>query len=1210
MTNLLHLSAKILFYRAKALAQLKRYEDALDSLKECLEHIAYFEEEFIETFHLLPSYTAAADQGQALYQLLTNINFIKDKAINCGVQSLIEDYERVKVLKSQLSQEQNEYLELIQGAIQMSAHILAEDRNQILGQLLGRLLHFEEVINVLFSQTKQTKAPLLYLLTATLIPPIRGLVKTLIGHNQDVIAIAITPDGKQLVSSSWDKTIKVWNLRTGQVLLTIETSLVNNALAVTPDGKKLISASTDIKIWHLQTGEELLTLTGHQKAVNSLAVTADGQYLISGSSDNTIKTWHLQTGQELLTLTGRSESINGEVRSVAVSPNGSQIISGSADGKIKVWDLKTGQELLTLTGHRERVNAVAVTPDGEKIISAADYDRSEKTTIKVWDADRGEELMSLRSLFPSLNDADAIAIAPNGQKLIVNSDDTLGIWDLRWDGSLIATLKGHTRNITSLAITPDEKWAISSSEDCTIKVWDLQNTQKLPPLPGHKSSVQLMTVTLDGKFAVSTGYKDIKFWDLQTGQELRNFPRETYEGAIISLLLMPDNERIIVVSKDEDFNIWNLHSGEKILTLFHQDDVRSVAITSDGKKAISTSIDKTLKIWDLQSGRELRTLNGHTDWVTDVAITPDDQQAVSVSSDKTLKVWDLVSGLELQTLNIDIEFPRNVAITPDGNKIIVSGHSIKVWDRKSGEELFAFPGYYNVGYLDVRVPIAITPDSQKLIATSDNKNLKVLDLQSGQELLTLSGHTNIINYFSLAPNGKYLVSVANDQSLKIWDLESGKIVASFNGDSELYCCAISPDGLNIVAGENSGRVHFLRFNPDESEILQASNFTPGQLRHAEQLFNQGLELYKSSQYEQAIPIFEQSLNLKLDLYQTWWYRGQALSKLDGVEAIVEAHQSFSQALDFISMGDADYDSILMRCIDAKYEIADRLYNRAVAKENLEDIQGAIQDLTIAIGINDKFAKAYSFRAYLQIEAGNYQAAIADCNKALELNKDADLSLTYFYRGNAYKALENYLAAITDYTQALQLDPNFANAYNNRATSRASLGDIQGSIADFTQAIQIDPQDAITYYNRGILLKKYGNKQGAIADFSSVIGINPNFQDAYENRGILRFELEDYEGTIEDLTRAIYLKSNSSKVYGVRGFARYELGDNDGAIEDFTQALRLNPTEAYIYYSRGITRANMGDILGSRSDFQKAAQLYLEQGDIEFYQKVIQALQQI
>jgi WD40 repeat protein len=170
------------------------------------------------------------------------------------------------------------------------------------------------------------------------------------GHDSVVTSVNFSPDGKTLVSGSGDKTIKLWNVETGQEIRTLKGhDSVVSSVNFSPDGKTLVSGSWDntIKLWNVETGKEIRTFKGHDELVTSVNFSPDGKTLVSGSWDKTIKLWNVETGQEIRTLKGHDNS----VISVNFSPDGKTLVSGSDDNTIKLWNVETGQEIRTLKGH-------------------------------------------------------------------------------------------------------------------------------------------------------------------------------------------------------------------------------------------------------------------------------------------------------------------------------------------------------------------------------------------------------------------------------------------------------------------------------------------------------------------------------------------------------------------------------------------------------------------------------------------------------------------------------------------------------------------------------------------------------------------------------------------------------------------------------------------------------------------------------------------
>ncbi|MCL1475550.1 hypothetical protein LAY57_33565, partial [Argonema antarcticum A004/B2] len=177
------------------------------------------------TLRTLPQGLARQGDGETLYRLLTDFDFLEAKISHPEfvTKDVIEDYQAALDAGVLFAGEKAETLRLIQGAIRLSAHILERDKTQLVGQLLGRLLSFDlPEIREMLEVAKQRQAALwLRPLTASLTPPGGALVRTLSGHTESVSAVAIAPDGKFAVSASWDNTLKVWDLSSGNQLNTL-----------------------------------------------------------------------------------------------------------------------------------------------------------------------------------------------------------------------------------------------------------------------------------------------------------------------------------------------------------------------------------------------------------------------------------------------------------------------------------------------------------------------------------------------------------------------------------------------------------------------------------------------------------------------------------------------------------------------------------------------------------------------------------------------------------------------------------------------------------------------------------------------------------------------------------------------------------------------------------------------------------------------------
>ncbi len=711
--------------------------------------------------HLAYHLHAAGREGE-LRRLLVTFAWLQARLEATDVIGLVQDYDWLAATAGR-----EDALWLVQGALRLSAHVLARDKSQLAGQLLGRLLALaeeNEAIATLLAEVRRWQGAVwLCPLHGNLTPPDGPLVRTMVGHTEEVNALTVTPDGRLALTASEDRTVKVWEIATGRELPTFQGhTMVVRAVAVTPDGRLALFASwRAVKVWEIATGRELRTFQGHTDGVTAVAVTPDGRLALSASRDGTVKVWDIVTGREVSTFQGHKD----EVKAVAVTPDGRLALSASQDKTVKVWDIATSWQLYTIKGHRGAITAVAVTPDGRLALSA-----SEDRTVKVWEIATGRRVRTFKG---HKSGVTTVAVTPDGRlALSASHDKMVKVWEMA-TGREVNTFQGHISSVSAVAVTPDDWLALSASRDGTVKVWDISpllNTgiatgRERRTLEGHTDTVCAVAVTRDGRLALSASRdRTVKVWEIATGRELR-----TFQG--------------------------------------HTDTVHAVAVTRNGRLALSASWDKTVKVWEIATGQELHTFQGHTDGVTAVAVTPDGRLALSASW-KEVKVWEITTGRELRTFQSHTGWVHTVAVTPaDRLALSASGDetTAKVWKIATGRELRTFQGYTR-GVMAV----VVTRDGRLALSASEDRTVKVWEIATGRELRAFQGHTDRVWAVAVTPDGRLALSASWDKTVKVWDLAAGQMVASFEADYPLYSLALSGDGITVVAGGSSGQVHFFR----------------------------------------------------------------------------------------------------------------------------------------------------------------------------------------------------------------------------------------------------------------------------------------------------------------------------------------------------------------------------------------------------------------
>jgi WD domain, G-beta repeat len=279
----------------------------------------------------------------------------------------------------------------------------------------------------------------------------------------------------------------------------------------------------------------------------------------------------------------------------------------------------------------------------------------------------------------------ALAVSADGQWLvsghgdITHVDDAIKVWRLS-DGKLIHNLLGHSHWVYSVVLTADGETIISGSLDGTIQWWQLTTGTKLPQLLDHKSAVNAISLTTDGQRLVSGGNDAVlKIWQPQNGLLIHECSGHLQNVACVAT--HQQAQLIATGSSDYTVRLWHLQEGRLLKTIMgHSGRISGIAITPDGTKVVSASHDCTVKIWEVATGNLIHTLVGHSKPIGCVAVSADGQIVVSGSDDRTVNIWNLHDGQLLHTLLATDRAVLSVAISADCRTIVTGSYGeVQVW---------------------------------------------------------------------------------------------------------------------------------------------------------------------------------------------------------------------------------------------------------------------------------------------------------------------------------------------------------------------------------------------------------------------------------------------------------------------------------------------------------------------------------------------------
>ncbi len=564
-------------------------------------------------------------------------------------------------------------------------------------------------------------------------------------------------------------------------------------------------------LWRLCHSDQL-TLRGHGGLIRCVAFSRDGRLLATAARDSTARIWDARTGQTVFVLQGPSF----DVTAVAFAPNGKTVATGCEDCTVRLWDLASGRDFAVLHGHNESISALAFGPGGTWLASAtgklgtgesnpADSFVSSapfSAEVKVWDIERRKETMTLKGHTKTIM---SLAVSPDGERLATASaDSTVKIWEL-CTGVVETNLPDIRGRPSAVAFSPDGRsLAIGGGDpyrkEGELKIWDLAERRFRTTLRGHDGPILAVAFAPDGSTLVSGGFDHIvRFWDVSTGDELRSI--KGHKTPIRSVAFDSSGEKLATAGWEQSVKVWNVKQpqGHQLLPGM---DGYSISFSPDSRYLVGGAT--RVHILEMGTNKQPFVVPDYKLADISVAFAPDGSVLATGGIGQEVALWEVGSWKRLGTLEGHKDKIWHMVFSPDSQILATTDEAgtIRFWDvRRRTKRLVLQPGTGRSG------ASFFSPDGQTLLTTASSGHMVFLDTKTGKHLRNLGGTTML---WDLSQDGSYVVGLGRDmgvmaQELRLIDLRTSQVKWQTGPHrAGIWQAKFSPDGKTLATASWDG----------------------------------------------------------------------------------------------------------------------------------------------------------------------------------------------------------------------------------------------------------------------------------------------------------------------------------------------------------------------------------------------------------------------
>lgn len=552
----------------------------------------------------------------------------------------------------------------------------------------------------------------------------------------DVESLAISPDGRQLLTGGSDGVARLWEMASGKELKNWQWHERNiDAVAWAPDGRRVATAdnSGNVSIFEMGSGKEPLKFQGSKRAINALLFTPDGKHLISGGTSYAAK----------------------------VGPRKSR-----SYGTVQVWDPVTGNIAMEMESAEKDsiIKALALASDG-RTLAAGYLDK----TIRLWDLKTGKQIQKLQGPVNNMAGRYALAFTPDGKRLVgAGQGNVVGVWDLKSGGRLFHNPDAHSGEVRTIAFSPDGRTLYTGSTDQTVRGWELK-TGRGGLVLNHSGWIEHLAVSPDGKMLAAVSHlskatvydlvnrKVALSIDAVRGERELSVPAFSPGSDLFALGFIPESD----ARGKQPVGLWNLKTAERIGELpDHGDGVSAINFAPDGRTLATFGNDGVFRTWEIPEKTQRLKIQTYEQFMINgskCVISPDNALFAYIPSRKSITASDtkgygsfgtMVDSRSIMVIKLPEDSTRSAAVSYR----VLTAPPVAKWFNS----------------------IAISRDHRTLFASTGNHQIYAWDTASGEMTGSLGVHDggNRVAALAVSPDGKTLATGMADGTALLWPVEA------------------------------------------------------------------------------------------------------------------------------------------------------------------------------------------------------------------------------------------------------------------------------------------------------------------------------------------------------------------------------------------------------------------------------------------------------